>query len=113
MQVLLNILSNAIKFTDAGAVTISARAVGDMFEIIVKDTGLGIAPEDQARIFEAFQQGDNTSTRLKGGTGLGLSISKRFVAMHGGEISVASKLGEGAAFTIRIPIRVERQKAAA
>ncbi len=113
MQVLLNVLSNAIKFTDEGAVTIHARAVGDMFEIIVKDTGPGIAPEDQARIFEAFQQGDNTSTRLKGGTGLGLSISKRFVEMHGGVISVASKLGEGATFTILIPIRVERQKAAA
>lgn len=113
VQVLLNILSNAIKFADEGAVTIHARAVGEMFEIIVKDTGPGIAPEDQARIFEAFQQGDNTSTRLKGGTGLGLSISKRFVEMHGGEISVASKLGEGAAFTILIPIRVERQKAAA
>jgi signal transduction histidine kinase len=113
VQVLLNILSNAIKFADEGAVTVHARAVGEMFEIVVKDTGPGIAPEDQARIFEAFQQGDNTSTRLKGGTGLGLSISKRFVEMHGGEISVASKLGEGAAFTILIPIRVERQKAAA
>ena len=113
VQVLLNVISNAIKFTDVGAVTIRARAGGDMFEIVVKDTGPGIAPEDQARIFEAFQQGDNTSTRLKGGTGLGLSITKRFVEMHGGVISVASKLGEGATFTILIPIRVERQKAAA
>ncbi|VFU10029.1 Multi-sensor signal transduction histidine kinase [Methylocella tundrae] len=113
VQVLLNVLSNAIKFTDEGGVTINARAVADMFEIIVKDTGPGIAPDDQARIFEAFQQGDNTSTRQKGGTGLGLSISKRFVEMHGGTISVASKLGEGATFTIHIPIRVERQKAAA
>lgn len=113
VQVLLNVISNAIKFTDVGAVTIRARAVRDMFEIVVKDTGPGIAPEDQARIFEAFQQGDNTSTRLKGGTGLGLSITKRFVEMHGGVISVASKLGEGATFTILIPIRVERQKAAA
>jgi len=113
VQVLLNVLSNAIKFTDEGAISIRARAAGDMFEITVKDTGPGIAPEDQARIFEAFQQGDNTSTRLKGGTGLGLSISRRFIEMHGGVISVASKLGEGATFTILIPIRVERQKAAA
>jgi signal transduction histidine kinase len=113
VQVLLNVLSNAIKFTDVGGVTIRARAAADMFEIVVEDTGPGIAPEDQARIFEAFQQGDNTSTRLKGGTGLGLSISKRFVDMHGGMISVASRLGEGAAFTVIIPIRVERQKAAA
>ena len=112
-QVLINVLSNAIKFTDEGSVSIRARAVGDLFEIVVADTGPGIAPEDQARIFEAFQQGDNTSTRLKGGTGLGLSISKRFVDMHGGSICVASRLGEGARFTILIPIRVERQKAAA
>ena len=113
MQVLLNILSNAIKFTDQGGVAINARAVDDMFEIVVTDTGPGIAPEDQARIFEAFQQGDNTSTRQKGGTGLGLSISKRFIEMHGGTISVASKLGEGSTFSIHIPIRVERQRAAA
>ncbi len=113
MQVLLNVVSNAIKFTDKGGVTINARAVDDMFEIVVTDTGPGIAPEDQARIFEAFQQGDNTSTRQKGGTGLGLSISKRFVEMHGGTISVASKIGEGSTFSIHIPIRVERQRAAA
>ncbi|ACK50830.1 multi-sensor signal transduction histidine kinase [Methylocella silvestris BL2] len=112
-QVLINILSNAIKFTDEGYVAIKAQTLADMFEIVVTDTGPGIPPEDQARIFEAFQQGDNTSTRLKGGTGLGLSISRRFVEMHGGAISVASKLGEGSSFTILVPIRVERQKAAA
>ncbi len=112
-QVLINILSNAIKFTDVGSVKISARTLDALFEIVVADTGPGVAPQDQARIFEAFQQGDNTATRLKGGTGLGLSISKRFIDMHGGSISVASQLGEGARFTILIPIRVERQKAAA
>ncbi len=113
VQVLLNILSNAIKFTDEGAVTLSVRCEADMFDIAVTDTGPGIAPGDQARIFEAFQQVDNTSTRQKGGTGLGLSISKRFVEMHGGTISVASKQGEGSVFTILIPVRVERQRAAA
>jgi signal transduction histidine kinase len=112
-QVLLNIISNAIKFTDKGGVTIRARANGMNFELTVEDTGPGIAPEDQARIFDAFQQGDNTSTRQKGGTGLGLSISKRFVAMHGGAIAVASKLGEGSTFSIILPIRVDQQKAAA
>ncbi|SFK78298.1 sensor histidine kinase [Methylocapsa palsarum] len=112
-QVLLNIVGNAIKFTDSGGVAIRAGARGENYEILVEDTGPGIAPEDQARIFEAFQQGDNTSTRLKGGTGLGLSISKRFVDMHGGALTVASIPGQGSTFTILVPIRVERQKAAA
>ncbi|MEJ0092013.1 MAG: ATP-binding protein [Methylocella sp.] len=113
VQVLLNIISNAIRFTDKGGVMIRARATAEMFELAIEDTGPGIAPEDQARIFEAFQQGDNTSTRQKGGTGLGLSISKRFIEMHGGSIEVASMLGVGSTFTIRLPIRVDRQRVAA
>lgn len=112
-QVLLNIVGNAIKFTDKGHVAIKARATGDSFEIVVEDTGPGIAPEDQARIFEAFQQVDNTSTRLKGGTGLGLSISRRFVEMHGGTIELGSTRGVGSTFTIIVPIEVIAQKAAA
>ncbi|WP_245276348.1 sensor histidine kinase [Methylocapsa aurea] len=112
-QVLLNIISNAIKFTDAGGVTVCARAIGEQFELTIEDTGPGIAPEDQARIFEAFQQGDDTSTRQKGGTGLGLSISKRFIEMHGGSIKVASAPGAGSIFSIVLPIRVDQQKAAA
>ncbi len=112
-QVLLNIVSNAIKFTDAGGVTIKARAIADKFEIVVDDTGPGIAAEDQARIFEAFQQGDDTSTRRRDGAGLGLSISKRFIEMHGGAIKVASTLGAGSTFSITLPIRVEARKAAA
>jgi signal transduction histidine kinase len=112
-QVLLNMVGNAIKFTDKGHVAIKARATGDRFEIVVEDTGPGIAPQDQARIFEAFQQADNTSTRLKGGTGLGLSISRRFVEMHGGTITLDSTQGIGTAFTIVLPIEVLEQKAAA
>lgn len=112
-QVLLNIVSNALKFTDAGGVTIRARATAENFELVVEDTGPGIAPEDQLRIFEAFQQGDNTSTRRQDGAGLGLSISKRFIEMHGGAIKVASTLGVGSTFTITLPIRVDRQRAAA
>jgi signal transduction histidine kinase len=112
-QVLLNMVGNAIKFTDKGHVTIAARAIGDRFEIVVADTGPGIAPQDQSRIFEAFQQVDNTSTRLKGGTGLGLSISRRFVEMHGGGIEISSTPGIGSAFTIIVPIEVSEQKAAA
>jgi signal transduction histidine kinase len=112
-QVLLNIVSNAIKFTDTGGVTLAVDAAGGRFDIAIKDTGPGIAPEDQARIFEAFQQVDNTITKQKGGTGLGLSISKRFIDMHGGTISVTSVVGEGATFHISLPVRVERQSEAA
>jgi signal transduction histidine kinase len=112
-QVFLNIVSNAIKFTDQGSVTLSVDAADDRFVIAIRDTGPGIAAEDQARIFEAFQQGDNTITKQKGGTGLGLSISKRFVDMHGGTISVASVLGEGSTFHINLPVRVDRQSEAA
>lgn len=112
-QVLLNMVGNAIKFTEKGHVTIKARATGDRFEIVVEDTGPGITPQDQSRIFEAFQQVDNTSTRLKGGTGLGLSISRRFVEMHGGGIAISSTPGVGSAFTIIVPIEVSEQKAAA
>jgi signal transduction histidine kinase len=108
-QVLLNIIGNAIKFTDNGGVSISAKVSGENFEITVKDTGTGIDPADQPRIFEAFQQGDNTSTRQKGGTGLGLSISKRFVEMHEGTIGVTSVKGDGATFSIILPIRGRAQ----
>jgi signal transduction histidine kinase len=106
-------VGNAIKFTDKGHVAIKARATGGHFEIVVEDTGPGIAEQDRARIFEAFQQVDNTSTRLKGGTGLGLSISRRFVEMHGGTIELSSTRGIGSAFTIIVPIEVLAQKAAA
>ncbi len=112
-QVLLNIVSNAIKFTDKGGVMIRAKASGDDFKLAVEDTGPGIAPEDQARIFEAFHQVDSTITKQKGGTGLGLSISKRFVEMHGGTISLTSALGEGSTFRVQIPVRVNRQMEAA
>jgi signal transduction histidine kinase len=112
-QVLLNMVSNAIKFTDQGGITIRARKSGENFDVSVEDTGPGIAPEDQARIFEAFQQVDNTSTRQKGGTGLGLSISKRFVEMHGGRIEVSSTLGIGSTFRFILPIHVDQQRQAA
>src|SRR3954468_10055400 len=112
-QVLLNLVGNAIKFTDHGSVDISARMVDASFEIAVKDTGPGIAPEDQSKIFEEFQQVDNSSTRQKGGSGLGLAISKRIVEMHGGTIEVQSVLGEGSTFRILIPVRAEEQMEAA
>jgi signal transduction histidine kinase/HAMP domain-containing protein len=112
-QVLLNIVGNAIKFTEAGSVEITARAAGGFFEVAVRDTGPGIAQADQARIFEEFQQVDNISTRQKGGTGLGLAISRKIVEMHGGRISVESKPCGGSTFRITLPVRVEGQMQAA
>ncbi|TGQ32387.1 ATP-binding protein [Mesorhizobium sp. M00.F.Ca.ET.216.01.1.1] len=105
-QVLLNLAGNAVKFTERGAIDILADAVDGHFEIIVRDTGPGIAPTDQALIFDEFQQVDNSSTRQKGGTGLGLAISKRIVEMHGGTIGVESAPGSGSTFRMKIPIRV-------
>jgi signal transduction histidine kinase len=112
-QVLLNLVGNAIKFTDEGKVLIRARRQGDRFKISVIDTGLGIAKADQAKIFEEFQQVDNTSTRKKGGTGLGLSISRKIVELHGGYITVDSEPGKGSNFKITIPIDAASAKEAA
>jgi len=106
-QVLLNLTGNAIKFTDEGEVAIAAAAENGSFVVTVRDTGPGIAPDDQAKIFEEFQQVDNSNTRKKGGTGLGLAISKRMVEMQGGTITVDSELGHGATFRVILPIRVE------
>jgi signal transduction histidine kinase/putative methionine-R-sulfoxide reductase with GAF domain len=103
-QVLLNLVGNAIKFTDKGEVAIEASLTDGSFRVAVRDSGPGIAAADQAKIFEEFQQVDNTSTREKGGTGLGLAISKRIVEMHGGRISVDSQLGKGSTFTIKLPV---------
>ena len=112
-QVLLNLAGNAVKFTETGTVDILAGAADGHFEITVRDTGPGIAANDQALIFDEFQQIDNSSTRQKGGTGLGLAISRRIVEMHGGTIEVESVLGSGSTFRMRIPIRVEEDAEAA
>jgi signal transduction histidine kinase/HAMP domain-containing protein len=111
-QVLLNIVSNAIKFTDTGSVEVRVGTANDEFNIAVRDTGPGIAPHDQARIFDEFQQVDNSSTRQKGGTGLGLSIARRLVDLHGGHIDVHSALGAGSTFNIVVPVRVAEQRQA-
>ena len=106
-------MGNAIKFTDQGGVEIRAATSGDRFEIAVVDSGLGIAPADQKRIFDEFQQVDDTSTRKKGGTGLGLSISRRIVELHGGHITVESEVGKGSTFIISLPINAQSVKEAA
>jgi signal transduction histidine kinase len=112
-QVLMNLVSNAIKFTDVGSVSIRAKVEDGSFVVAVSDTGLGIPPQDCERIFEEFQQVDSSSTRKKGGTGLGLAIAKRIVELHGGRIWVESTPGQGSTFAFTLPLRVgEREKAA-
>ena len=106
-QVLLNLVGNAIKFTDAGEVVIKASAVNGSFEVAVSDTGPGVAPADQEKIFEEFQQADSSSTRKKGGSGLGLSISKRIIEMHGGRLWVESEPSRGSTFSFALPINAE------
>jgi signal transduction histidine kinase len=104
-QVLLNLVGNAIKFTETGEVAIEASQANGSFNVAVRDSGPGIATADQAKIFDEFQQVDNTSTRAKGGSGLGLAISKRIVELHGGRISVDSTPGKGSTFTLELPIK--------
>jgi signal transduction histidine kinase/HAMP domain-containing protein len=106
-QVLLNLVGNAVKFTDAGEVEIRAMAADGRFVMTVRDTGPGIGEADQERIFAEFQQIDDSSTRKRGGTGLGLAIAKRMVEVQGGKISVESAPGQGATFRVVLPIHVE------
>jgi len=108
VQVLLNLVGNAIKFTEAGAVRVAATTSDGTFVVSVRDTGPGIAPADQQRIFEEFQQADSSNTRKQGGTGLGLAIARRIVQMHGGRMWVESAPGEGSTFWFTLPVRVEQ-----
>jgi len=102
-QVLLNLVGNAIKFTDTGEVRVTAKGVSGHFAVSVTDTGPGIPEKHQARIFEQFHQVDSSITKAKGGTGLGLAIAKQIVEMHGGRIWVESGLGKGSTFQMAIP----------
>jgi signal transduction histidine kinase len=102
-QVLMNLIGNAIKFTDAGEVSIRASTLDEQLLVAVRDTGSGISEADQDRIFDEFQQADSSSIRRKGGTGLGLSIAKRIIEMHGGSIWVESVLGDGSTFSFTLP----------
>jgi signal transduction histidine kinase len=108
-QVLLNLVGNAIKFTDTGEVTMKASTAKGSYTVAVRDTGPGIAEADQAKIFEEFQQSVSTHTKAKGGTGLGLAISKRIIEMHGGRIWVESQPGQGSTFAFTLPVVVEQQ----
>jgi signal transduction histidine kinase len=112
-QVLLNLVGNAIKFTDGGEVAIKASGANGSITVSVRDSGPGISEADQAKIFQEFQQADSAITREKGGTGLGLTISKRIVELHGGRIWVESVVGQGSTFSFTLPVRVEQQKSVA
>ena len=103
-EVMLNLLSNAGRFTEKGGVVVCARRVGDVLEVAVRDTGPGIAPEDQDKLFHPFEQLDASIRRRYGGTGLGLAISKRFIELHHGKIWVDSQIGVGTTFSFQIPL---------
>jgi signal transduction histidine kinase len=105
-QVLLNLLSNAVKFTpEGGKITMSASLNGDAVAVSVADTGIGIAAEDQAAVFEEFRQVGTDYARKREGTGLGLALARRLVELHGGTLSLESELGKGSTFTFTIPVR--------
>jgi signal transduction histidine kinase/CheY-like chemotaxis protein len=104
-QVILNLLTNAVKFTGAGgSVIVSARRNGDVAEVTVRDTGIGIADDDRERIFEAFQRGGRGVRTTTEGTGLGLTLSKRIVELHGGRLWMESEVGEGSLFGFSLPL---------
>jgi PAS domain S-box-containing protein len=104
-QILMNLVGNAIKFTDRGGIKVTVRCIDGTLEFAVSDTGTGIPEDKQEKIFEMFSQVDSSSTRKYGGTGLGLSISKGLVKLMGGDISVRSKPGQGSTFTFTIPLK--------
>jgi signal transduction histidine kinase len=110
-QVLLNLLGNAVKFTETGEVQLNVSASDGFFHITVTDTGIGIAEADQKKIFEEFYQVEGVFSTKTGGTGLGLAISKRIVEMQGGRIEVQSSLGKGSTFSVTLPVRVTRAEA--
>ncbi len=105
-QILLNLLSNACKFTKQGEVTLRVKKVVDgrnWIEFAVADTGIGMTPEQQAKLFEEFTQADSSTARQYGGTGLGLAITRKLARMMGGDVTVTSEPGKGSVFTVRLP----------
>jgi len=106
-QVLLNLLSNALKFTpEGGRIDVRAAVDGELVEVSISDTGVGIAPEDQQAVFEEFRQVGASDKKVEG-TGLGLALARKFIELHGGQIGVKSKIGTGSTFTFTIPVRRE------
>jgi signal transduction histidine kinase len=113
-QILLNLLSNACKFTKEGEITLRARRVangGRWVELAVADSGIGMTAEQQAKLFEEFSQADATTAQRFGGTGLGLAITRKLARMMGGEVTVTSEPGKGSVFTVRLPVGLEKSGA--
>ncbi|HMU94615.1 MAG TPA: GAF domain-containing protein, partial [Anaerolineales bacterium] len=108
-QIILNLLSNAAKFTHKGSVTISTRYAESNFMVDVTDTGIGMSEEALGRIFEEFQQADSSTTRQYGGTGLGLAISRNLARLLGGDLTVTSEQGKGSVFTLSLPIQYQSE----
>ncbi len=108
-QIILNLMSNAVKFTEAGSVTLSARVKGQFLIISVSDTGIGIPEKSLSRIFDRYQQAEQDTERHYGGTGLGLDISKQLSQMHGGELIVQSIIGQGSTFSFTLPLATSEQ----
>jgi two-component system sensor histidine kinase SenX3 len=110
VSALTNLLDNAVKYSDAGEpVEVDARVVGDRVAISVRDHGIGIPARDRERIFERFYRVDRARSRATGGTGLGLSIVRHVAQVHGGEVGVESREGEGSTFTLQLPMNVPRR----
>jgi signal transduction histidine kinase len=106
-QVITNLVGNAIKFTERGEVEMRVAQVGSRLRISIRDTGIGMSPEEMARLFKPFQQVDGSITRRFGGTGLGLALSQRLIAMMNGLITVESRKGQGSTFTVEMPVLEE------
>ena len=104
-QILLNLLSNAAKFTEEGEIRLHAYTENDMVHIYVEDTGIGIATEDFDKLFMPFAQVDSSTTRTASGTGLGLPITKWLIEMHGGSIKFTSRVNEGSTFHVILPVQ--------
>jgi len=113
-QILLNLLSNASKFTENGEVSLRVSrevdADGNGIVFRVRDSGIGMTPEQSAKLFQAFTQADAATTRKYGGTGLGLALSRRFCQMMGGDVTVESTLGKGSVFSVRLPTDVGNEE---
>jgi signal transduction histidine kinase len=104
-QMLVNLLSNGIKFTDAGEVRVGCSVNAGILEIRIVDTGVGIAAENIEDVFEPFWQAEQTATRTTGGTGLGLSVTRKLARLLGGDVTVASRMGAGSTFLLTLPMK--------
>jgi signal transduction histidine kinase/DNA-binding response OmpR family regulator/HAMP domain-containing protein len=106
LHILQNLMGNAVKFTESGSIEVSAQAANGNLNVAVRDTGIGIAPDQFPHIFDEFRQADDSNSRKFGGTGLGLAIAKKYASLLGGTITVESEPGQGSTFTLRLPMEV-------